>query len=429
MFHLGWFLYEAVQGWGSPEFDWDYGWANPKLHQDMARRLEQACFDFILLEDLSAVPDTYGATREVYLREAIHAPKFDPAVVAGLIAAVTSHIGIIPTLTTSFYPPFLLARQVQTLDLLSGGRVGWNVVTSSSEKAALNFGMSGLPEHDERYDIADEYVHLCKRLWNSWEPGAVVADTATGVFADHARVHEVNFSGVYYSVKGPLNVPPSLQGRPVLAQAGASPKGRRFAARHADIVLTPVNHPPAIKAFRDEIRRLAAEEGRNPDDVKVMAVAFPHICRDEAETREVRATMADMPVNRVEAWVAQISAITGIDLARYDLDEPLPADVDTNGSRGTLDWLRRGGATIREMALRMARQTPDTPMVGTATQVADEMAAVMEEVGGDGFLIAGPLTPANVGRIVDGLVPALQQRGLVRSSYTGATLRDHLGEF
>lgn len=429
MFHLGWFLYEAVQGWGSAEFDSDYGWADPRLHQDMAQKLEEACFDFILLEDLSAVPDTYGASREVYLREAIHAPKFDPAVVAGLMAAATSRIGIIPTLTTSFYPPFLLARQVQTLDLLTGGRVGWNIVTSSSDRAALNFGMAGLPDHDERYDIADEYVRLCKRLWNSWEPDAVVADAASGVFADHTKVHEVNFSGAYYSVKGPLNVPPSPQGRPVLAQAGASPKGCRFAARHADIVLTPVNHPPAIKAFRDEIRRLAAEEGRNPDEVKVMAVAFPHICRDEAEAREARAAMADMPGNRVEAWVAQISAITGIDLARYDLDKPLPVEVNTNGSRGTLDWLRSGGATIREMALRMARQTPDTPMVGTAAQVAEEMAAVMDEVGGDGFLIAGPLTPANVRRIVDDLVPVLQQRGQVRSRYAGSTLRGHLREF
>jgi FMN-dependent oxidoreductase (nitrilotriacetate monooxygenase family) len=429
MFHLGWFLYEAIQGWGSPEFDTDYGWANPRLHQDMAQRLEAAGFDFILLEDLSAIPDIYRSSREVYLREAVHAPKFDPAVMAGLIAAATSRIGIIPTLTTSFYPPFLLARQVQSLDLLTGGRIGWNIVTSSSERAAHNFGMAGLPEHDDRYDIADEYVDLCKRLWCSWEPGAVIADTASGVFADHRKVHEVNFVGEHYSVLGPLNVPPSLQGRPVLAQAGNSPRGRLFAARHADIVLTPVNYPPAIKAFRDDIRRLARDEGRDPDTIKVMSLTFPHICTGEAEVEAVRAALPKLPVNRIEAWVAQISAITGIDMGRFDLDQPLPPEVDTNGSRGTLDWLRSGGATIRQMALRLARHAPDTPMVGTADQVADEMAALIEEVGGDGFLIAGPLTPANVGRIVDGLVPALQERGLARSTYSGTTLRDHLGEF
>lgn len=429
MFHLGWFLYEAIQGWGSPEFDVGYGWANPRLHQDMAQRLEAAGFDFILLEDLSAIPDNYRSSREVYLREAVHAPKFDPAVMAGLIAAATSRIGIIPTLTTSFYPPFLLARQVQTLDLLTGGRIGWNIVTSSSERAAHNFGLAGLPEHDDRYDIADEYVDLCKRLWRSWEPGAVIADTASGVFADHRKVHEVNFIGEHYSVTGPLNVPPSPQGGPVLAQAGNSPRGRLFAARHADIVLTPVNYPPAIKAFRDDIRRLARDGGRDPDTIKVMSLTFPHICTSEAEVETVRAALPQMAVNRIEAWVAQISAITGIDMGRFDLDEPLPPEVDTNGSRGTLDWLRSGGATIRQMALRLARHTRDTPMVGTANQVADEMAALIEEVGGDGFLIAGPLTPANVGRVVDGLVPALQERGQVRSTYAGKTLRDHLGEF
>lgn len=429
MFHLGWLVYEAVQGWGTPEYDSGYGWANPQLHQDMARQLEAAGFDFILLEDLSAIPDIYEESRRVYLREAIHAPKFDPAVVAAMMAAATSRIGIVPTLTTSFYPPFLLARQTQTLDLLSGGRAGWNIVTSSSDRAARNFGLPGLPEHDDRYDIADEYLDVCKQLWGSWEPDAVLTDTASGAFADHTKVHEINFKGLNYSVLGPLNVPASAQGRPVLAQAGASPRGREFAAKHADIVLTPVNYPPAIKAFRDDIRRLAINAGRDPDAIKVMALAFPQICRDEAEAKAVRATIADMPANRLEGWIAQISAITGIDLAQYDLDQPLPPQVNTEGSRGTLDWLRSDGATIRQMGLRMARRTADTPMIGTAAQVADDMAAVMEQVGGDGFLIGGPLTPANVARVADALVPALQARGLVRSSYAGTTLRDHLGEF
>ncbi|WP_165799556.1 NtaA/DmoA family FMN-dependent monooxygenase [Sphingomonas oleivorans] len=429
MFHLGWFVYEAIQGWGSPEFDPAYGWSTPRLHQDMARKLEGAGFDFILLEDLSAIPDIYGASRAVYLREAVHAPKFDPAVMAGFMAAATSRIGIIPTLTTSFYPPFLLSRLTQTLDLMSGGRIGWNIVTSSSELAARNFGMPGLPEHDERYDIADEYVELCKALWRSWEPGAVLADTITGVFADQDKVHAVDFSGAHYSVLGPLNVPPSPQGRPVLAQAGSSPRGRRFAARHADIVLTPVNHPPAIKAFRDDIRRLAAEEGRDPDSVKVMALAFPHICRDKKEVEQFRAYLQAVPDRRVLAWLAQLSAITGIDMARFDLDEPLPADVDTNGSKGTLDWLRSGNATVRQMALRLARLTPDTPMIGTAEQVAAEMEEVMAQVGGDGFLIAGPLTPANVGRATELLVPALRRRGLVRDGYRHDTLKSHLLEY
>ena len=429
MFHLGWFLYEAVQGWGTPEYDPAYRWDRPDLHQAMARKLEAAGFDFILLEDTSIVPDTYGGSRESYLKHAVHGPKFDPAVMAGLMAAATSRIGIVPTLTTSFYPPFLLARLTQTLDLMSGGRIGWNVVTSSSDAAALNFGMDGLPEHDTRYDMADEFVAVCDALWRSWAPDAVRADVAAGVFTDHTRVHQIDFAGEWYKVKGPLNVPPSAQGRPVLAQAGASPRGRRFAAKHADIVLTPVNYPPAIKEFRDDIRRLAAEQGRDPDTIKVMAQAFPHICADADDVARFRGWLEQVPDGIVTAWLAQVSAITGIDLAQYELDQPLPDHVQTNGSRGTLDWLRSGGATVRQIGLRLARLTPDTPMIGTPDQIADEMEQVMDFVGGDGFMIAGPLTPAYVGRVADQLVPALQRRELVRTDYTEPTLRGNLLAF
>jgi FMN-dependent oxidoreductase (nitrilotriacetate monooxygenase family) len=315
------------------------------------------------------------------------------------------------------------------MDLMSGGRLGWNIVTSSSELAAKNFGMDGLPPHDDRYDIADEYLDVCKQLWDSWAPGAVLADVETGVFADAAKVHEVNFEGPSYKVLGPLNVPQSPQGRPVLAQAGASPRGMRFAARHADIVLTPVNYPPAIKAFRDEIRRLAAEEGRDPDSIKVMALAFPHVFEDKAGVDAFRASLHHVPDRVVIAWLAQLSAITGIDFSLYDLDKPLPDHVQTEGSRGTLDWLRGGGATVRQMGLKMARLMPDTPMVGTAEEVAAEMDDVMQFTGGDGFLIAGPFSTRYVGAISDLLVPELRKRGLVRADYAQATLRDHLLEY
>jgi FMN-dependent oxidoreductase (nitrilotriacetate monooxygenase family) len=429
MFHLGWFVSEAIQGWGTPDFDTSYGWANPALHQDMARKLEAACFDYVLLEDSSAIPNEYAGSRAVYLSETVHAPKFDPVVVATFMAAATSKLGIIPTLTTTFYPPFILARMTQTFDLLTGGRGGWNIVTSSSDLAAQNFGQPSLPEHDDRYDIADEYLELCKKLWASWEPDAVKADIATGVFADHTKVHEVNFSGANYQVRGPLNVPPSAQQRPVLAQAGNSPRGRAFAAKFADVVLTPVTYPPAIKAYRDDVRRLAIEAGRDPDEVKVMALASPRIFDTEAEVKEYRDYLNKVPDRLVISWLAQASAITGIDLAQFPIDEPLPDYVQTNGSRGTLDWLRSGNATIRQIGLRMARLTTTEPMVGTADQIAAEMEEVMNLVGGDGFLIRGPLTPKNVNNVCNKLVPALQSRGIVRTSYGADTLRGHLTEF
>lgn len=426
MFHLGWFVYEAIQGWGSEHFDPAYRWDRPDLHQAMARELEAAAFDFLLLEDLSAVPDIYGGSRDIYIREAVHAPKFDPAVMAGLMLAATSRIGIVPTLTTSFYPPFILARQTQTMDLMSGGRAGWNIVTSSSDKAARNFSMDGLPPHDARYDQADEYLEVCKALWASWTPDAVLADPLSGDFADPAKVRAIDFRGVHYQVEGPLNVPPSPQGRPILAQAGASPRGMRFAARHADIVLTPVNWPPAIKAFRDEIRSLAAEEGRDPDNIKVMALAFPHVFACEAEAIAYRKSLDHVPDRLVKAWLAQVSAITGIDMSAYDLDQPLPDHVETEGSRGTLDWLRSGNATLRQIGLRLARLTPDTPMIGTAEQVATEMEEVMTEVGGDGFIIGGPLSARYVTSVTQLLVPVMQKRGLVRTEYSGETFRDNL---
>ncbi len=204
MFHLGWFAVEGVQGWGTDNYDASYRWNSPELHKTMARRLEEACLDFILIEDASAVPDQYGQSFEAYLKYAVGVPKFDPAVMATLMADATSRIGIIPTLTTTFYPPFLLARLVATMDHMTGGRIGWNVVTSSSELAAMNYGLEGLPEHDERYDVAEEYLDLCNQLWNSWDADAIVADPAAKIFADHAKVRKVNFQGPHYRCRGPL---------------------------------------------------------------------------------------------------------------------------------------------------------------------------------------------------------------------------------
>jgi alkanesulfonate monooxygenase SsuD/methylene tetrahydromethanopterin reductase-like flavin-dependent oxidoreductase (luciferase family) len=203
----------------------------------------------------------------------------------------------------------------------------------------------------------------------------------------------------------------------------------RFAARHADIVLTPVNHPPAVKKFRDEIRRLATEAGRNPDDVKVMALAFPRIFLTRDDVNAYRESLNHVPDDIVRHWLALVSSITTLDLSRFDLDEPLPDHVQTNGSRGTLDWLRQGNATLRQIGLRMARLTPGEPMVGTAEQVAEEMGRAMDVIGGDGFLISGSLTPRHVSQVVDELIPALQCRGLVRQHYAHRTLREHLLEF
>lgn len=429
MFHLGWFTFDGVQGWGTPGYDAAAGWGSAGPAQAMVRELERAAFDFVLLEDSSAVPDSYGGSMETYLKYGIGAPKFDPAVTAGYLADATTRIGIIPTLTTSFYPPYLLARLTATLDHYSGGRTGVNIVTSSSEPAALNFGRDPLPDHDVRYDIADEYMDVLRQLWESWDADAMVADVSTGVLADAAKVRRVDFDGRWFASRGPLNVPRPPQGTPVIAQAGASPRGRAFSSRHAEIVLTPVGDPGAMKAFRDDIRARAAAQGRDPDRLKVMSLAFPFVFDTPAEADGFRASLDQVPDHVVVAVLALVSSITGIDLSRYDLDRPLPDDVQTNGSRGTLDWLRSGGATLRRIGLRQARLTPDNPLIGTVDEVADTMDRFMKEVGGDGFLFAGGLSPHAVRPVVDKLVPALQARGLVRTQYAHSTLREHLLEF
>src|SRR5580698_6724662 len=276
-FHLAWFLQgSSVQAWGEP-WTGHIGttWQQPDLFLDMARCLERACFDYILLEDSSYVGESFGGSTELYLKHGIAVPRQDPSVVAALMTQVTSCIGIVPTFGTFAYPPYLLARLVATLDQVSAGRIGWNMVTGSSDFAAMNFGMNGMPEHDLRYDMADEYIDVVQRLWDSWQPGAIVADRASGVLVDHTKVHAVNYEGKYYKTRGPLNSGPLPQGRPVIAQAGGSPRGRQFAAQHADTIVVVAKGPAAMKAYRDDVRARMAAAGRDPDSCKVLFLVSP----------------------------------------------------------------------------------------------------------------------------------------------------------
>ena len=215
-FHLAWFLQgSSAQAWGE-SWTGHIGtrWEQPELFLDMAKCLERACFDYILLEDSSYVGESYNGSTDVYLRNAVAVPRQDPSVVAALMTQVTSRIGIVPTFGTYAYPPYLLARLMATLDQVSAGRAGWNMVTGSSDFAAMNFGLNGMPEHDLRYDMADEYIDVVRQLWESWEPGAIVADRQSGTLVDPAKVHAVNYEGAFYRTRGPLTAGPAPQGRP-----------------------------------------------------------------------------------------------------------------------------------------------------------------------------------------------------------------------
>ncbi len=287
-FHLGWFLQgSSVQAWGEP---WTghigRNWMVPELFTDMARCLERACFDYLLIEDSSYVGESFGGSTEIYLKNAIAVPRQDPSVVASLMTAVTSRIGIVPTFGTYAYPPYLLARLVASLDQISSGRIGWNAVTGSSDFAAMNFGLPGMPEHDLRYDMADEYMQAVNALWDSWEPGAIIADRHSGVLVDPTKVHAANHEGRFFKTRGPLNSGPAPQGRPVIAQAGGSPRGRQFAAQHADTIVAHTKGIAAMKAYRDDVRARMAACGRDPDTCKVLFLVAPIIGETEAEAQQ-----------------------------------------------------------------------------------------------------------------------------------------------
>ncbi len=430
-FHLGWFLPNGfgVQGWNEPGYGQGYDWKKPDLYCDMLRVLERGRFDLLIIEDTLMVPDIYQASMETYLKYAMFAPKHDPLPLVPLLAAASKHIGIVPTLSTTFYPPFLLARLLATLDHLSDGRLGWNIVTSTSQLSARNFGMDALPPHDTRYDRADEYVELCCQLWNSWEQGAVVMDEQAGVFADHTKVHRVDFEGEFYRSRGPLNVVASPQGRPVFVQAGGSPRGRAFAARHAEVVIASSHTVPQMKQYYIDVKSNMEAFDRKPDSCKVLFICVPVIVDSEDDAKAWKARAAADANESIHRTLAAMSNMLGVDLAKLDLDEPLPV-ITTEGNQSLLAGYYKESPvpTLREIAGR-GNGAWAIDMIGTAEKVADVMEATMEEVGGDGFLVAGALRPGYVVRLVDELVPVLQRRGLTRTGYDFATFRDNLFEF
>jgi FMN-dependent oxidoreductase (nitrilotriacetate monooxygenase family) len=429
-FHLGWFLSFRPPIWNGP---WrssdDASWMNGEFYVDMARSLERAGFDYMMFEDSSMVSDAYAGTSEVDLKYALYAPKGDPVPLLGMLAQATRHIGLVATMSTSFYPPFLLARTMSTLDHLTRGRVGWNIVTSSEDRAAQNYGMDKLFEHDLRYDRADEFVELVTRLWDSWDEDAAVMDPERNVYVDHTKVRPVHFEGTFFKSRGPLNTLRSPQGRPVFCQAGGSPRGRDFAAAHADTIIASAQGIPAMKAFREDIHARMEKAGRKPESCKILFVVTPVLADTVADAEERVRRMQAGAAKNVEAALANISALTENDFSTYDLDAPIP-EVTTNGHRSTLsDFIRQGagGKTLREVAVNWTINSVE--LVGTPDSVAAVMQETMDEVGGDGFLITGQLNRRYVSEIADGLVPALQARGLTRTSYTYEHFRQNLLEY
>lgn len=431
-FRLGWFGNLAAPEWKTPfsGYDSTTNYFNLRFYKDMVRNLERAGFDFLMIEDSLMVSDIYQGTAEIELKHARYAPKMDPVAAAAALAAATDHIGIICTASTTFYHPYQLARQFATLNNITEGRVGWNVVTSSEDRAAQNYGLTELPEHDLRYDMAEEFIDIVKQLWGSWEDGAILADAESGYYADHRKVKPIDYQGRFYSSRGPLNMPAGPNGRPAICQAGGSPRGRDFAAQHADVILTIPTGIEAAKAYRADIRARAEKFGRNPDEIKVFPVIYPIVGESVRDAEEKNAAWYARKQHNFEVQVTHMAATMEIDMSQFDLDAPIPDDLSTNGHQSQLiEWRRQlDGKTIREGFSGMRVQT--TEMVGTPDAIASQMDEFMQEVGGDGFLIYGqPISRQSIAEITDGVAPALQKRGLLRREYAHKTLLENVRSF
>lgn len=394
---------------------------------DYARLLERGLFDMLFMADTLGVYDVYGGSPDAALRGGVHIPINDPAIIISGMAAVTKHLGFGITGNLTYEPPYLLARRFSTLDHATDGRIAWNIVTGILQSGARGMGQSAMMSHDQRYDMADDYLGLAYKLWEgSWEDDAVRRDTAAKVYADPAKVHEIVHEGDYFNMRGIHLCEPSPQRTPVLFQAGASDKGRGFAATHAECVFVNGTSRPAMAKTVADIRARAAALGRDPATIRILAGVTVIVGRTEAEAHEKRAEYQSHA--STEATLAHASGGLGVDLSRYPLDEPLQYQ-ETDSNRTLMEALTRRGDrqyTVRQVAEEMALSGRNLLIVGSAEQVAAELARWMAETGIDGFNLARLLMPESLEDFIDLVIPLLQERGQYKRAYRQGTLRQKL---
>lgn len=395
-----------------------------EYYRNIARISERGCLDAIFLADGPALAGDIAQHP---------AGRLEPTVLLTAVALATRHIGVIATASSTYNDPFNLARRFSSLDHISGGRAAWNVVTNAGDAAAQNFGLAGAPRHVDRYARADEFIDVTLKLWDSWEDDAVIGHAASGRFADPHKVHSIDFVGEHFSVKGPLNLPRSPQGRPVLVQAGSSEGGKALGSRHADAIFTTQTTLPDGQAFYQEMKQRARNWGRNPEHLKIMPGLSTVIASTEAEAH---ARFDELNAYHGEAGlVQQLAFRVGLSPHELDLDAPLPwarigpVSEFERGSHGFLEaqlnLARRENLTIRELSRRIL--VGHRLLVGTPEQVADTLEHWFRAGAADGFNIMPDMFPSGVEVFVEQVVPLLQQRGVFRREYTGSTLRDHLG--
>jgi FMN-dependent oxidoreductase (nitrilotriacetate monooxygenase family) len=354
--------------------------------------------------------------------------SFEPLTLLPALAAVTERLGLIATASTTFDAPYHVARRFASLDHISGGRAGWNLVTTSNPDAALNFGLDEHVEHDERYRRAREFFDVVTGLWDSWADDAFIRDTETGTFFDPQKLHVLNYKSEHFSVRGPLNIARPVQGWPVIVQAGSSEAGRQIAAETAEVVFTAQTQLADGKRFYADVKGRMEKLGRPRDHMKILPAAFVVVGDTLDEALETRARL-DTFVH-YESGIASLSIALGHDVSGFDPDGPLPDIPETNASRTArqrvLEWAERDGLTIRQLAQRIGGYA-GLEMVGTPAMIADQMEQWLVEEGSDGFNVMFPYLPGGLDDFVDKVIPELQKRGLFRREYEGATLRENLG--
>jgi FMN-dependent oxidoreductase (nitrilotriacetate monooxygenase family) len=424
--HLNAFLHSC----GHHEAAWRLGVTDPLIEFDInalvgfAQTAERGGFDSVFLADHPGMMND-GAHRP--------AGALEPTIVLAMMAAGTRHIGLIATASTSYNDPFNLARRFASLDHVSGGRAGWNIVTTASADAARNFGLDDRPEHALRYQRADEFLEVSLKLWDSWEDDAIVADKQAGRWADPDRIHAIDHHGELFKVRGPLNLPRSPQGRPLLVQAGSSQDGRAFAARYAEAIFTAQQTLADGQEFYGDIKRRAELIGRHPDTVKILPGLVPVIGSTEAEAQALQRELDDAIIPAY--GVARLAKTLEVPAELLELDKELPydeiklADVQGSQSRSQLvvAMARRDGLTVRRLLAQLGGGRGHRTFVGAPEQIADTMQHWFQSGAADGFNVMPPLLPSSLETFADQVIPELRRRGLFRNGYEGTTLRDHYG--
>ncbi len=413
--HTAWWRYPG----GMP--DANFNFAHLKR---FAQTLEHGRFDAFFMADHLAV---LNMPIEALKRSAT-VTSFDPFILLPALAVVTEHLGLIATASTTYNEPYHVARKFASLDHLSGGRAGWNVVTSGNPDEAMNFGLEAHVEHATRYRRAREFYDVVTGLWDSWADDAFIRDVESGVFFDPGKLHVLNHQGEFLKVRGPLNVARPIQGWPVIVQAGASEAGRQLAAETAEVIFAAGSNLANARAFYADVKGRMEKLGRNRDHLKILPGAFVVVGDTVDEAREKRARLDSLV--HYDSAIASLSIALGHDASHFDPDGPLPEIPDTNASKSgrerAIDLARREGLTVRQLAQRLGGYA-GLAFVGTPKTIADDMEEWLMTEASDGFNVMFPYFPAGLDDFVYRVVPELQRRGLFRREYEGRTLRENLG--